>query len=232
MKKTLKIFFKKMYYSAKINIICILATLITLHRFSCYKLSKKILQSIQNSNNQERSQSHLVFPFKNIQNYKSNYKEFFFDVFKRTSNDIRKDASEINEINEENSNKKYLQKILEDSDDDEPNKEKADPELPFGYVPWGQCNLETMEVSLNLDKCGRITFNTTACSGFCKSNEQVISNTKLKKRSCWACKPYKFVNIKYEIKCIDNSRSVFYFKAISACSCFKHSDVIVPLESK
>lgn len=221
-----------MYYSAKINIICILATLVTLHNFSCYKLSKKILQSIQNGNNQDRSQSHLVFPLKNIQNYKYKYKEFFYDVFKRSLGDFRRDATEINKINDENSNKNYLQKILEESDDDEPDKENVDSEFTFGYVSWGQCNLETMEVSLNLGKCGRITFNTTACSGFCKSNEQVISNTKMKKRSCWACKPYKFVDIKYEVKCIDNSRSVFNLRAISACSCFKHSDEIVPLESK
>ncbi|RNA39927.1 hypothetical protein BpHYR1_030951 [Brachionus plicatilis] len=195
-----------------------------------------MLQSIQINNDQERSQSHLVFPFKNVQKSRYKYREFFYDVYKRSLNDFKRDQNEIDKTNEENSNnnsnKKYLQKILEDNEEDETNTENVNSELPYGYVPWGHCNLETMEVSLNLDKCGRITFNTTACSGFCKSNEQIITNTKMKKRSCWACKPYKFVNIKYEIRCIDNSKSIFNLRAISACSCFKHSDMIVPLESK
>ena len=93
----------------------------------------------------------------------------------------------------------------------------------------GECGLKTMEVSFRIANCGRIVLNTTSCSGLCKSSEHIIANTQLKKRSCSACKPYEFVDVKYKIKCLDGSISDFTLKKISACSCFKHSESILPM---
>lgn len=119
-----------------------------------------------------------------------------------------------------------------DNDNDDNDDEAEEEEETTGdedNVNRGECKLKTVEVQLNLAKCGRVTFNTNMCSGLCKSNEKVLANTKLKKRTCWACKPQKYIYKTYKIKCVDNSISYLKLKTISECSCFKQSEKILPL---
>ena len=89
---------------------------------------------------------------------------------------------------------------------------------------FGLCKLGSIEMSLNLPNCGRILFNTTMCSGFCKSSETIIPYTKTKKTVCSGCKATSYNNVKYTVKCIDNSLTTFQIKAVSKCSCFKQTD--------
>ena len=89
---------------------------------------------------------------------------------------------------------------------------------------FGLCKLGSIEMSLNLPNCGRILFNTTMCSGFCKSSETIIPYTKTKKTVCSGCKATSYNNVKYTVKCTDHSLTTFQIKAVSKCSCFKQTD--------
>lgn len=238
-----------MFNTVKINLIWFLATLITLDELDCflYKINKKSSKINVNDNdyvntyekNQIEKDNHLVFPLYRNDNVKikQKQKEYFYDFYEdklsfEEPSDSSAEAKEkrnsdkTRTIRPETTNKNYLQDFIENEN------VKTSTQRVNTNLPLGKCNLETVEVSLKLENCGRIILNTTACSGLCKSSEQVITNTNLKKRSCWACKPHKFVNIRYEIKCVDNTKSFFNLRAISACSCFKHSDVILPLTAK
>ncbi|CAF0846063.1 unnamed protein product [Brachionus calyciflorus] len=231
----------------KINIIWFLATLMTLDDLHCFlhEFNRKTLNTNQIDNDYEyiipknSKENHLVFSLNKNENFKLKYrsKEYFYDVYKMRFEDSDKDdfVSDENQQKQLNIEKKsdgkknrlkdFLKKT-EKNDDERVN------EQPNQNLAFGQCSLAPFQMTLNLENCGRITFNTTACFGLCKSSEQIITNTKLKKRSCWACKPHKFVNVKYEIRCLDNSNSIFTLKAISECSCFKYSETILPLDIK
>lgn len=170
---------------------------------------------------------------------------------KRNLLDNNNNILNSNSKNKTNNDKKYLQKLLESEDykdenfsnipldDEEEQEEPSNTDFEdlkktnkHQELARGECKLAKMQISLNLKNCGRITINSTACGGLCKSGEHIIANTKLKKRTCWACKPHKFVDITYKVKCIDNSISLVTLKAISACTCFKHSETILPIVDK
>lgn len=95
----------------------------------------------------------------------------------------------------------------------------------------GECKLKPVEISLRIRNCGRVVLNTTACSGFCKSGEQLLPGTGLKRKYCSSCKPYKFTDISYKVKCTDGSYNTVKLRTVSACSCFKQLDILVPLTS-
>lgn len=90
------------------------------------------------------------------------------------------------------------------------------------------CRPKPIDVSLDLRSCGRVTLPTTECRGYCPSSEQMLAS-KLKKQTCWACKPHRYVYKNYKIRCMDNSIMNLRMKTIEACSCFKHSEKIIPL---
>ena len=88
----------------------------------------------------------------------------------------------------------------------------------------GECKLRPVEVTLHLENCGYFTVNTTACAGLCKSEEHVIANTNLKRRSCSACRPTRFSVAKYNVYCTRTKEyKVYEMKAISSCKCFKYA---------
>lgn len=91
-----------------------------------------------------------------------------------------------------------------------------------------RCRPKPIEMSLDLRSCGRVTLPTTECRGYCPSGEQMLAS-KLKKQTCWACKPHRYVYKNYKIRCMDNSIMNLRLKTIDACSCFKHSEKIIPL---
>ena len=91
-----------------------------------------------------------------------------------------------------------------------------------------RCRPKPIEMSLDLRSCGRVTLPTTECRGYCPSSEQMLAS-KLKKQTCWACKPHRYVYKNYKIRCMDNSIMNLRLKTIDACSCFKHSEKIIPL---
>lgn len=146
--------------------------------------------------------------------------------------------------------KKYLQDLLESSNS---NNDKYgstsrvntqdyfenDPSSGGGgggdtdQSEWrrGECKLKPVEISLRIRNCGRVVLNTTACSGFCKSGEQLLPGTGLKRKYCSSCKPYKFTDISYKVKCTDGSYNTVKLRTVSACSCFKQLDILVPLSS-
>ncbi len=92
--------------------------------------------------------------------------------------------------------------------------------------PINTCKLKQIEISLLIKDCGRITINSTSCSGLCKSNEKILANTNLKKSTCSACKAVKHTSKTYRIKCSDKSYKIHKFKQIKECSCFKLIDRI------
>jgi hypothetical protein len=91
----------------------------------------------------------------------------------------------------------------------------------------GECKLRLTEMEFDIPNCGRILINTTMCDGSCKSNEQIIANTKLKKRTCWACKANAIGKITTQIQCADNSVISLRIAAVKSCSCFKHFERII-----
>lgn len=92
----------------------------------------------------------------------------------------------------------------------------------------GECRLKPVEITLHMENCGYFKVNTTACSGLCKSEEQLIPNTNLKKRSCSACRPTRYSLAKYNVKCNNNHFMTYELVAISECKCFKYlTDSIV-----
>ena len=164
-------------------------------------------------------------------------------VIKRENSDI--DSKISNNNNSSKNSKLYLEDMMNDLDEDKEeiqngksNKtnenyssssskmDKYDNEMSRG-----SCNLKQIEISLNIKNCGRITINTTACGGLCKSSERIVANTKLMKKSCSACKAHKFVDLTYKIKCVDNSFIYYKLKEISACTCFKHINKIIPIRA-
>lgn len=90
----------------------------------------------------------------------------------------------------------------------------------------GTCSLKNIEMSLKIAECGRVLFNTTSCSGYCKSSSYYIANTDLVKTTCAACKITEFKRASYKVKCVDGSFKNFHLKAVSRCSCFKVHDKI------
>lgn len=135
------------------------------------------------------------------------------------------------------SERKYLEKLLDTTNNLDKDllskmksKQKYLENQKSNEYSRDECKLKVMEVSLNIKNCGRIIINTTACGGLCKSSEKVIANTRFKKRSCYACKAHKFADVTYQVKCIDNSIKLITLKAISACTCFKHSENILPVK--
>jgi hypothetical protein len=124
--------------------------------------------------------------------------------------------------------RKYLEMMMLNNDNSAQNEEKANSDAA-ATTQRGECKLASTDMTLNLNKCGRVTVTTNVCAGLCKSSEHLIVNTHFKKRTCWACKPYKFATKTYKVKCVDKTYSYLTVKLVTACSCFKHSEALVKL---
>ena len=96
-----------------------------------------------------------------------------------------------------------------------------EPEITIGI-----CNVEHIGMSLKIIDCGRVLFNTTSCSGFCKSSSVYVTNSKMVKQTCSGCKVTEFEYVSYKVKCTDGSIKSFEIKAVKKCSCFKIMDKI------
>lgn len=90
----------------------------------------------------------------------------------------------------------------------------------------GTCNVENIGMSLNIVNCGRVLFNTTSCSGFCKSSTVYVTNSRMVKQTCAGCKITDFEYVSYKVKCTDGSTKSFEIKSVTKCSCFKIMDKI------
>ena len=137
------------------------------------------------------------------------YKEFDTVFHKKIDNQKREWP-----VTERNP-KIYLEDLIKDL----ALKPKYKPEYNIGT-----CKLENIEMSLKIENCGRVLFNTTSCTGYCKSKSIYISNTNLVKTICSGCKIIDFRYETYKVRCTDNSIKDFKIKAVSKCSCFKIYD--------
>ena len=90
------------------------------------------------------------------------------------------------------------------------------------------CKLKTVEISVKLNRCGRVKLNTTICEGSCKSSSKFIVNLNYQKTMCYSCKAYQFDYIKHKIKCSDGAFSSLTLKSVKSCNCFKNSEKILP----
>ena len=114
----------------------------------------------------------------------------------------------------------YLENLLNDlASQNASELHKEPPKL-------GTCHLKNIEMSLRIADCGRVLFNTTSCSGYCKSSSIFIANSNLVKTTCSGCRitDYRFET--YSVKCVDGSFKQLEIKAVSRCSCFKVYDKI------
>jgi hypothetical protein len=136
------------------------------------------------------------------------------------------DNQSNNNNNNKNESKFYLKDFL--NNDLNVNKELTKNLSIENIEPINTCKLKQIEISLLIKDCGRITINSTSCSGLCKSNEKILANTNLKKSTCSACKAVKHTSKTYRIKCSDKSYKIHKFKQIKECSCFKLIDRIRP----
>ena len=108
--------------------------------------------------------------------------------------------------NNNNESKFYLKDFL--NNDLNVNKELTKNLSIENIEPINTCKLKQIELSLLIKDCGRITINSTSCSGLCKSNEKILANTNLKKSTCSACKAVKHTTKTYRIKCSDKSYKI------------------------
>lgn len=179
-------------------------------------ISKKFPRNVYNSNSNNNFDNKNQLKVNNTKNYLENnddFKSFIKGYYANKQNDNLNNTKSNQQHQNSNNNNNNI-----DSNSNYYNKPLI-----------GECKLGKMEISLKIKNCGRIIVNTTGCSGLCKSSEQIIANTNLKRRNCAACKPHKFVDVTYTIKCVDNSIKYFTLKTINACTCFKHSETILPL---
>ena len=95
----------------------------------------------------------------------------------------------------------------------------------------GTCRIKSIEISLKIKNCGRVLFNTTSCSGYCKSSSFYITNTDYVKSTCSGCKVTRFKQENFNVKCIDGTMKNFQIKAVTKCSCFKMHDKIRKIKS-
>ena len=162
----------------------------------------------------------------NFRNNKDNLIQIVFNSNKNQYSDkgsVIDNQSNINNINE---SKFYLKDFL--NNDLNVNKELTKNLSIENIEPINTCKLKQIELSLLIKDCGRITINSTSCSGLCKSNEKILANTNLKKSTCSACKAVKHTTKTYRIKCSDKSYKIHKLKQIKECSCFKLIDRIRP----
>ena len=149
-------------------------------------------------------------------------------------NEVKRDSDDYNDITEE---------PVKELDFDKSNKQEAvssnsgskraverkhnkpkSKQRTVSHEVRGECRLRPVEVTLHLENCGYFTVNTTVCAGLCKSEEHVVANTNLKRRSCSTCRPTRFSIAKYNVYCKRTKEfKVYEMKAISSCKCFKYS---------
>ena len=128
--------------------------------------------------------------------------------------------------------KVYLKDVMEKFEDDYEelqNEAYNTVSSSKDYYERDACRLRMLEISINVEDCGRITMNTTKCDGFCKSTTLVIPNTQMQKNFCYACKSHEFEYASYQIKCLDEKIKLLKLKKVKACTCFKHSERINPI---
>lgn len=88
------------------------------------------------------------------------------------------------------------------------------------------CKIENLEMSVKIAECGRVFFNSTSCSGHCKSSSRFIANSNLVKTTCYGCRVTDFDQKTFKVRCIDGSYRTLKIKKIKSCSCFKVFDKI------
>ena len=143
-----------------------------------------------------------------------------------STNGERDDLFNNNESKNQNDASQSRESTNTNSEDGRPR-----PANKVAQLPRGECRLRHVSISIKIPNCGRISVNTTACGGKCKSSEQLIPNTLLLKRTCSACKAHIVNERKFKVKCVDNSFALYKLNEVGACTCFKHSDEIVPVSS-
>jgi hypothetical protein len=158
-------------------------------------------------------------------NFRNNKDNLIQIVFNSNKGSVIDNQSNNNN-NNKNESKFYLKDFL--NNDLNVNKELTKNLSIENIEPINTCKLKQIEISLLIKDCGRITINSTSCSGLCKSNEKILANTNLKKSTCSACKAVKHTSKTYRIKCSDKSYKIHKFKQIKECSCFKLIDRIRP----
>jgi len=132
--------------------------------------------------------------------------------------------SSASEYSFHSAKKVYLKEILENFENDyEDQANKIETSMKDNYER-DVCRLRILEISINVEDCGRITLNTTKCDGYCKSMAMIVPNTKIQKNFCYACKSHEFEYATYQIKCLDGQIKILNLKTVKACTCFKHSE--------
>ena len=178
-----------------------------------HRKNRRELNPISNEN----TISHLVFQIQ--------------DLSKISNSTDNLDANSINKI----ANNTYLKYVINDDLNVDMDKaeqigndfqlEKSKPRQPFNT-----CTLQPKVVELYLGKeCGQVNYNTTVCSGLCRSGEKLIGN--IKKTECSACKAIRHVYIRRQVKCTDSTVRSIFIKQVTECSCFKLSDTIETLNT-
>ena len=170
--------------------------------------------------NNQNTITHLIFRIHNKKNTVNNNNNNSIQLAKDDSKNI--------------TNKTFLKDFLNDDLSVNRNRtEQLANEFQLekaNFQPINTCKVQPKIITLNLSKeCGRITLNTTSCSGLCKSSEKLIAN--IRKSQCSACKPVHYVYIKRQIKCTDSTIKQILVKQVTECSCFKIADTIATLNN-
>jgi len=147
-----------------------------------------------------------------------------YRIFTRNIQYLNKKDTTENQLNQLDQPKFYLKDFL--NNNLTINKESTKILTIDNIEPINTCKLKQIEISLLIKDCGRITINSTSCTGLCKSNEKILANTNLKKSTCSACKAIKHTTKTYRIRCSDKKYRIHKIKQVKECSCFKLIDQV------
>lgn len=81
------------------------------------------------------------------------------------------------------------------------------------------CEVQSIEMSLQIKGCGRIPIRATKCFGYCSSGQIYVPYKNLMRTAYSMCKATQYKYTKKMVECNDGSIKCLNLKYISKCSC-------------
>ena len=81
------------------------------------------------------------------------------------------------------------------------------------------CEVQSIEMSLQIKDCGRVPIRATKCFGFCPSGQIFVPYKNLMRTTFSYCRATEYKYLNKKIECNDGSIKYIDLKYISECSC-------------